>query len=470
MSLIGAVRKATPALTGTIDPRTYRSGMSDFWLFGAGPNNSDVHFSFSSLNDSIKAYECCPPVATIVNRKAEAHINGKTWILNTQGKAKQKEATGEVASRIRKVMTQPNPLQDWTQFDAMVKVYVQLFGYCPILKIRPVGFDGSYITRLWIIPPFLLDIEESDEIFYRTDKPIKKISLNYRGKTANLDPDDIFFIKDFTVSLTSLVLPQSRIKPLANPINNIIGAFISRKVLINRRGALGILSNSGSDQIGQIPLDDEEKKRVQNELTNYGLRSDQWQVIVTNAALKWQQMGYPMKELGLFEEVNESTMTICDGLGYVYRLLSSEKTSSLGGSDIKEFKAMLYQDFIGPEATKIYDQYNVMFETAKYFLRIEKDFSEIPALQQDAVKLATARFTRNKAFQIEFLSNACTINEWRVKNGDDPISEEWGNMYYFQLKEKGIVFGSASGGNGNSNGDNQDQSDNNDTNNSNNGS
>jgi hypothetical protein len=458
MSLISAV-KSTPILTGILDPRTYRSATDGFWLFGAGPNKTDIHFSFSSLNDCIKAYECCPPVSTIINRKAEAHINGKTYIVNTQGKAKEKEATGEVAARIRRVMSQPNPLQDWMQFDAMVKVYVQLFGYCPILMIRPTGFDGSYCTRLWIIPPFLLDIEESDELFYRTEKPIKKITLSYRGQTANLSPDDIFFIKDFTISLSSLVLPQPRIKSLADPISNIIGAFISRKVLINRRGAMGILSNGAKDQIGQIPLDDTEKERVQKELMSYGLRADQWQVIVTNAALQWQQMGYPTKDLMLFEEVNESTMTVCDGLGYIYRLLSSENTNSLGGSDVKEFKAMLYQDFVVPEAYRIYEQYNKLFNTEKYFLSIQKDFSEVPALQKDAVQQANALLTRNKAFQIALTSNACTINEWRIKNGDDPISEEWANLYYFQLKAQGIVFGSMSNAGSNSDNQNQNQED-----------
>jgi hypothetical protein len=475
MSFLSAVKSSS--LVATIDPRTYRSGMNDFWLFGAGPNNTDVLFSFGSLKDSIKAYECCPPVATIVNRKAEAHINGKVWLLNTQGKARDKVAAGEVAGRINKVLAQPNPLQDWMQFDAMVKVYVQLFGYCPILKIKPVGFDGSYITRLWIIPPFLLDIEENEEIFYRTDKPIKKITLTYKGKTANLDPDDIFFIKDFTVSLSSYYLPQSRLKSLETPIGNIVGAFVSRKVLINRRGALGILSNAGKDSISQIPLDPKEKKKVQDELMNYGLRADQWQVIVTNAALQWQQMGYPTKDLMLFEEVDGSTQTICDGLGYIYRLLSSEKSNSLGGSDVKEFKAMLYTDFIIPEAVKIYEQYNRMFDTAKYSLRLEKDFSEVPALQKDAVQQANALFTRNKAFQIAFMMNACTINEWRTKNGDDPITAtkvdgvdfiDWPNMYYFQLVQAGFKFGGSgnSGGGNNNNNNDPNQENSNDNGNS----
>ncbi len=42
-------------------------------------------------------------------------------------------------------------------------------------------------------------------------------------------------MKDFTPSFCSLVIPESRIKALQLPINNIIGAYESRNVLINYR-------------------------------------------------------------------------------------------------------------------------------------------------------------------------------------------------------------------------------------------
>lgn len=458
----GNIGNAFKSALGTLDPLTYRSS-KDFWLFGAGEGGEDIHFSYSSLNDALKAYINCPPVSAIVQRKAQAHINGKTWVLNTQGKAKEKEANGEVATRLKTLMARPNALQSWTQFEAQMKSFLLLFGFCPILVVKPVGFDATYARSLWILPPWLLEIEESDVLFYTTkENLIKSIKITYRGRTSSIDPDFVFIVKDFSIGLDSMVIPESRIKSLSLPIKNVIGAYQSRHVLIKRRGALGILSNGGKDTIGQLPLDEEEKKRVQDELTRYGLMGNQWQVIVTSAALQWQQMGYPTKELMLFEEVEGSTMAISDRLGYEYRLLGQEKSASY--NDINEAKKQLYIDHVIPEACNIYEQLNNLFELAKYNLKMEKDYSHLAILQEDEVKKTAARYNRARAMTIEFQNNVITLNEWRVANGDDPINEDWGQMYYFQLKEKGIVFGSANAGNSNSNSDNENENQGNDTN------
>ncbi len=53
-----------------------------------------------------QAYECCAPVNAIINRKAQAYINGKTWVLNTRGK----EATGVEAKKLQALFKIPNPL------------------------------------------------------------------------------------------------------------------------------------------------------------------------------------------------------------------------------------------------------------------------------------------------------------------------------------------------------------------------
>lgn len=431
-----------------LQPSSYRGlngygNTSGFFLFGAGPSGTDVHFTYSSLSDALHAYQCSPSVAAIVNAKAQAHVNGKTYILNTQGKAKDKEATGEVANRLRKLLSRPNPYESWTDFEAKLKIFVQLFGYCPILPIKPVGFDATYATALWILPPPFLTIEESDELYFRNKGHlIKSIKFTAGGHTADLNPDDLFFVRDFAPSFTSAALPGSRIRPLQQAISNEIGTLESMGILVNQRGALGILSNGGTDAIGTQPMDPDEKEKVQNELKRYGLRSGQWQVIVTSAALQWQQMGYPTKELMLFEQVAHSQMVICDGLGYPYRIMAQEKSASY--NDVKEFKKMLYADFVCPEACNIYDQLTSgLFELSKYSLTLSKDFSHIPVLQEDEEKKARARKLRNEALEKEFLNNIIPLNRWLEINGEDPLTSPEGVMYYYQLIELGWQFGHA---------------------------
>lgn len=407
----------------TISPATFHKDDVTGEFFYPLLGNSSLHFRWTGHNSSLTAYQKCPPVPAIINRKAQAYINGKTWVLNTQGRAKEKEATSVEAKKLQNLLKRPNPLQSWKQFEAQAYIYQQLFGWTIILPIRPFGFkDNIDATSLWNIPPFMVDIEETNRLFYQSDTKgiIKKIVLSYKGQRTELEVENVFIMKDFTPSFDSLILPNSRICALEMPINNIIGAYESRNVLINYRGALGILSQeTGGGQYPVLPVTDDKKKELQKEFQRYGLKNSQWQFIITSAALKWQSMSIPTKDLMLFEEIEDDIMRICDQYGYPYQLMSSAKGTTF--SNVKEAKQLLYQDSIIPEAENIYEQWNQFFQLDKYNLRMDKDFAHLPVLQEDEVQKMTARRTRDEAYQIEWENDLITRNQWRTANGEDPL-------------------------------------------------
>src|SRR4051812_15716323 len=95
-----------------VSPIDYRPSIAtdSNWFYEMN-GQSVFHFKYSGHNSSQKAYECCPPVNAIVNKKAQSFINGKTWVLNTQGKAKGKVSNSEEAKKIQALFEKPNPLQ-----------------------------------------------------------------------------------------------------------------------------------------------------------------------------------------------------------------------------------------------------------------------------------------------------------------------------------------------------------------------
>lgn len=410
-------------------PMEYRGKDGASW-FVEQMGSSTFHFRYSGSSSSLKAYEDCPPVNAIINRKAQAYINGKTWVLNTQGK----EATNEAAKKIKALLDKPNPIQSWEEFEAQGYIYQQLFGWYMLLPIKPVGFkDNIDATSLWNIPPSMVDIEETNKLFYQTDVKgiIKKIVLNYKGTRTEIKVEDLYIMKDFMPSLHSLVFPQSRICALELPINNIIGCYESRNVLINYRGALGILSQDhGTGQYAALPLTEEQKTELQSDFRRYGLSQTQWQFIITNASLKWQQMGVATKDLMLFEEIEDDIARCCDSFNYPYELMSSTKGVTF--SNKKEAKQLLYQDAIIPEAGMLYGQWNNFFNTRTYNIRLDKDFSHIPVLQEDALQAAQARKARNDALLIEYQNDLITMNRWLELNGEDTRPD--GNRYYSEIK------------------------------------
>lgn len=401
-------------------------------------NGNTVHFSGINCIDYAKAYFECPSLSAIINRKAQAYTNGKTWILNTSGKGKGQEATGAIAIKLKNLMAQPNNLQTWKQFEAQKYIYTQLFGFCVALIQKPVGFPNVDATALWCIPSHIITINEKPGIFYKGNAAgIESIAITYGGETATLPLDSIFIFRDIMPSFCTVFFPDSRVKTLVAPINNIIGAYESRGMLINSRGALGMITNQTRDSFSAIPLKPGEKTDLLKEFQKlYGLREKQSHVIITSADLKWQSMVMPTKDLMLFEEIEDDNNRICDAYMFPPELLARMNKGTTF-SNMQTATRNLYQDAIIPEAGSDYEQWNKLFETEKYNLIIDRDYSHLAALQPDAKAEAEARLRRNQALQIEFRNDVITLNQWRIFNGDDP--QQGGDVYYSDIKDRFIT-------------------------------
>lgn len=143
MSVIASV-KGLGDVVGEYDSANFR-GSGSFWYNGA--NGDEFHFQLTGADSSLKAYNRCAPLHSVVNRCASAYVNGKTWVLNSRGK----EATTEEAKKLRRLLARPNPLQSWKQFEAQAYIYKKLYGHYLILPIIPVGYIGNInATKLWI--------------------------------------------------------------------------------------------------------------------------------------------------------------------------------------------------------------------------------------------------------------------------------------------------------------------------------
>lgn len=421
-----------------LNPTLYRGepfGKS-FWLFNS-EGGEDKYFNFSG-NSSLKdAYSKCPPIAAILNRKAQAYINGKTWILNKSGKAKGKESTSEAATKIRRLILQPNRIQSGKQFEAQRYMYQQLYGYAIIFLDKPFGFPTMDAKAMWLIPNWMCEIEESKEMFYKDGATIiKSVTLTYKNEKVPLPVDNIFIVKDFRPSFSSVYLPESRVKSLEMPINNVIGAYESRNVLIHRRGPSFLVSNRANDKMGTVPLTAEEKAETEKAFAQYGLTKKQKQAIVTSASIDVTPIGFDVGQLKLMEEVLESSKAICDGFGYPAYLMGLIDPTFNNQSAADKG---LYQNTIIPESESDYEQLNALFKTDELGLIIEKDYTHVTVLQEDKKAFASARLTLAQSLEKEFKLNWITFNRVLELMGEDTVT--WGNIYYRDMITAGFVFG-----------------------------
>lgn len=402
---------------------------------GVFGTSSPQWLQFRTMNDYITAWEQCPPLAAILIAKAQADVNGKVSFYYRDSGEPVKVPYVNSAKTLKKLFDKPNPLQTWRQFRAQQKIYQQLFGVCPVLMVKPAGFsDPMATTQMWNLPPQFVNIKTTGKYLFQKDISgiIEKIVFTYGGRDTELPVNDVLLLNDSTISLNNQIVSDSRIRALEMPISNIVAALTSLNVLIVKRGALGVLSNQDKDSSGErVALPATEKEALQNDFKKYGLSPDQWQIIITNANLKWERIVMPVKDLMLHETIQQAAGHLCDSYGYPAELMSSLKPTTF--SNKKEAKRSLYQDTTLPEAAADFEMYNTYFGLTETNIELYYDFDHVEALQISEEEKAAATKTNAEAYSIMYKGGAITLNRYRellnqpTKPGDD--------LYYYETAE-----------------------------------
>lgn len=426
-----------------IYPARYRNGNFFF-----GVNGADKAFIWGNYNSSLKAYQCNPVVSAIINRKALCETNGKQYVMDDKGK----ESTSPQATALRKMLLRPNPFQSGRNFKAQNSVYQQIYGYCPVLIIKPVGFEKDYSRwRMWNLPPWMIQVlDNSSQNFYEQDfKPFRSIWLTYMGHSIELNQDNIFFLKENQISTgtfmsnssaenVSMFLPDSRLEPLKDNIANLIDSLNSRGSLTRNRGPQWLLTNDANDSgdAGLFPVDPKAKEDLHQDFNQYGIMSGQRKAIITDAKLKLQTVGFDVAQLRLLEGEIQDAKFIADGLNFPPYLLGLID-AKFDNQQIAERN--LYQNAIIPDVESDDEQWTELFGLEQYGLKLETSFAHMPCLQKDKAEEGRGRLAMNQALLIEFLNNMLTWNRWRELLEEDTVLGM--NKYYYELLAEGQTFG-----------------------------
>lgn len=387
--------------------------------------NSEYYLQLKHEKHFLEAYNCCPPLKAIIGKRAKALNTGKTVFQNADGKPLRGYQW------LKKLLKRPNILQNEKQFLAQMNHYVDIFGYCPVLKIKASGFEGQdEISQLWNIPPWLFDIEYTRKWLKQNKMSgiYKSYKILWEGNDIEIPVDQLGFIFDDGIGTecdTNLTIPDSRLVGLDYVISNIMAGYKSRNTLITKRGAIGILSGDSSDNGVPIPLDEDDKTELQNEFKKYGLIGQPYHIIITNASLRWQQMGFATKDLMLFEENTENIERLADAFGWPIELIARGKDVTYDNK--VQARKDLYQNTLIPESDSRMEQFSRVIGLEG--VEIRQDFSCVPVLQTDLKTMAEARMAVNAYCEKEYNMGLMTKNEWREELGlpriEDPAYDEY---------------------------------------------
>ncbi len=386
-----------------------------------GGDGAGAFFSWIGIGSSLTAYDECPPLKAICNRRGLAYTNGKRTILNSVGKT----SNSEQSKRVDKLLKIPNKYQSESAFKAQISVYLDLVGYVVIIPIKPVGFDFSYSESLWIVPPTFVSFGNNGNQLNLRTGGIDWVQIG----GVKLNPDDVIIIQDINPSVNKLIIPSSNIKSLEHPINNIIGAYQSESNLIKHRGPTTLISSEINPQLGApLPLLKDEKDTIQNHFNNsYGFLNGQSNTLITNASLKVQQVGFDAAQLRLHEGIKVYTNTICDTIGYPSELLSSTESKY---DNMQQADLNLYTKFIIPRAKNIDEQlgYYLLGNNDNFFT----DYSYLPELQANELETSRARYLLSQGLQIDYRNDMITKNQYLAALNLPDIGGE-GDKYFSEV-------------------------------------
>ena len=433
--------------SAVLEPSAYRNG---FYFFGDG--KTVKFFEYDGESSALKAFVQCPPLQSIISRKAKAAANAKVWIMTNSGKGKDRESNSLFADKVRAKLNNPNPYQNGLQFQQQLKIFVDLFGWCVVYptyatkSLAKYGFAEA--SGLWLLPPYMLDWRETGKLFAQNDVKglFQYIRLNISGLQMDLPLDDILIVKDELPRMSdglmdatfteAMVLPDTKVRAMVQPINNIIGALEARGELISHRGANHLISpDSGGGQYVPMPVTPTDEQEMQDKFKKmYGIRANQWRNVIASQPMKAVKLSTPTKDLMLFEEVEANVMMLCDQWGYDFKLLSNIKSVALNGTEASERKRQLYQDTIIPETCSIYEQLAKGFKLQDNNCRFDVDFSHVPVMQKDQMTMARSREIMGKAVYADFKNGFITYNRALALLGEDTVPD--GDVYYNEWMQR----------------------------------
>ena len=355
-------------------------------------------------------YNAIPELKIILDYKARMFANVRFTIVDKDDKQVENK-------EIENLLKNPNPLQSRNEFLATYKLQEQVYGNSFVLGKKVLS--NSTPRSLWILPSNQMKINTTGLVYGQDslEDIIENYDLEYAENTKETyEVRDILHKK--SQNIKDIRKGKSQLEALKMPLSNIKAAYESRNVLINERGAIGILTSNAKDSDGGMPLDETEKKNIQKQYKkSYGLGKNKDHVIITESALHWQPMAFPVKDLMLFEEVEADLNRIIDAFGLNRNIFSQEKGTTF--ENVKESLKMVYQNTIIPEAEDFAESLTTFLNLENQ--RIKASYDHVPALQADEVRKAKVYKTKVDTLNSMFDKGIITLDQYKILLDDERL-------------------------------------------------
>ena len=400
--------------------------------------------SFMTLDSKFMqawAYRYCMPLGAIIDKLAEADTNGILKFTDNNGYVIKNFRKIPALSRIKNLFNNPNPYQTWDEFNNEQIVTAKIFGYCPVLAIRPAGMHSTYTKHMFNLNPINVTpvinrefniLDFYDEVYDSDKSLIKEWTYSYMGSQYSFKSEDVLLVRDGIVGDYNYggVIPVSKICGTDYWVSNIVAAMEADNVLLKKKGPLGVFSyDPKPDMAGWEPLTPTQKDELQQELGNYGLSLGQLQYIISKVPIKWNSMSFNVRDLMTKETVRQGIDGLCDRFGYPAELMSGKNATYENRSSAEKF---LYQSNVIPFSKRRTRVFTSFFELTEYSIIL--DYDHVASLQEDILRAGEASKYEAEGLEIEWKNGMITWNDWQLSRGRDSVAGM--DIYYNEWLKK----------------------------------
>lgn len=279
--------------------------------------------------DKYKIYKSNPVLNAVINKKATLCSQAKFCVIDSKGNEVKNDP-------LLKLLENPNILQNKRTFITQWVILNSLDGGVFNYPIAPVGFEGdikrtkaliniSMRNAQLTLPYNRSEIENYDGFVEEIGK--SEVEITHNGRTYQIPYKELISFYDLSDIPTEndLVNPISRVDSIMKDLSNVDVTLEAMNVIANKPGGVGIVGVGSTDPTQNVPLRNEERKNLQDELRgSYGLSHSKSSVIFSTASIQYTSTMVRFADLGLIEVNDNATYNILGAFGIPPEIFTKE--------------------------------------------------------------------------------------------------------------------------------------------------
>lgn len=352
------------------------------------------------------------------------------------------------------ILKQPNPVMTWREIVYQHFVYKLATGNAFLRaampeSVTPDAIKFQWCSNYWSLPAHLVEVIPAKiygtiPLFGIADMEdlIRCYRLNFTTQSiVDIPPCQIMHDRDGLPEMTggsAFMKAPGRLMSVKRPIANLIAVYEARNVIYLKRGAVGFVVASKTDEAGTVALEKDEKQELLGQMNEeYGLGDGKSPWAITDIPLNFVRTNLSISELQPFEETLEDTIKIASVFGIPAVLVPRKDQSTFSNQDAAE--KSVYTSVIIPAAKRFCEAVTTFLGLDRKGLYLDCDFSDVACLQAGLKDSEEVKKMVNERCLSQFNNGLISINDWRSQIHEDALEGEIYDKVKFEMTPEEIA-------------------------------